>query len=199
MRLEHLEVHLNELFHDLNSPLSSMRLQLGLLREETRNEPQLLRRVEITERQLLRAQHMLEAFASACAVKPGHTPGGETVRRIFERYGIPVTDMSGEAEVAVKSKGFELLLRSLAEGCLELMEEGSREARIAASEQTFVVRVSGHFDQQAAPRAIRLSFVTEDGEPKLALATARVAASAAHGTLLLERDAVVLRLPLGSA
>jgi len=199
MRLEHLEVHLNELFHDLNSPLSSMRLQLGLLREETRNDAQLLRRVEITERQLMRIQHMLEAFAAACASKPGHTRGGETVRRIFERFGIPVTDMSGEAEVAVRSKALDLLIRSLAEGCHELMEDGTREARIAANEETFVVRVAGHFDQQTAARAIRLSFVTEDGEPKLALASARVAASAANGTLLLERDAVVLRLPLGRA
>lgn len=198
MRLEHLEVHLNELFHDLNSPLSSMRLQLGLLREALRNEAQLLRRVETTERQLLRAQAIIDAFGAACALKPGCTPAGEVFRRVLERFEIAFQDDSGDATVGLKPKDVDLIARSLAEGCVRLMERESIVARAAASEQTFALRVSGRFDQGTAARALRLSFVEESGQPGLALATTRVAASAANGTLLLERDALVLRLPLVS-
>jgi len=196
MRIEHLEVHLNELFHDLNSPLSSMRLQLGLLRETLKSEAQLLRRVEITERQLVRSQRIIDAFVSACALKPGRTPAEEVIRRVFERFGIELSGDIGDATVGIKAKGFDLLLRSFAEGCLGLMEKGSISARIAANEETLVLKVAGRFDQNLAARALRLSFVDEQGEPRLALATTRVAASAANGTLLLERDALVLRLPL---
>ena len=196
MRLEHLEAHLNELLHDLNSPLSSMRLQLGLLREELRTNPQLLKRVEVTERQVLRSQSMIEAFARACRVKQGEAPGGEVVRRVFERFGIEVSDDSGDAKVAVAPKTLDLIVRSLAEGCVGLMEDGSRFARVAAKEGTFVIRVDGRFDQKVLARALRLSFTGETGEPRLALAMTRVAASASNGTLLLEPNALVLRLPL---
>jgi len=196
MRLDHLEVHLNELFHDLNSPLSSMRLQLGLLREALRSEAQLLRRVESTERQLVRTQAIIDAFVSACALKPGCTPAGEVFRRVFERFELAMRDESGDVAVGLKPEGLDLIARTLAEGCIKLMEGGSIVARAAANEQTFVLRVSGRFDQATGARALRLSFVDEGGLPGLALATTRVAASAANGTLLLERDALVLRLPL---
>lgn len=196
MRLEHLEAHLNELLHDLNSPLSSMRLQLGLLREELRSEPHLLKRVENTERQLLRAQRIIDAFVSACRVKPGSTPGGEVVRRVFGRFEIPVQDDSGDAAVALKAKALDMLIRAMAEGCLGLMESGSHQAVVAASTGVFVVRVFGSFDQKTMARALRLACVGEDGEPQLALAITRIAASAANGTLLVERNALVLRLPL---
>lgn len=196
MRLEHLDVHLNELLHDLGSPLSSMRLQLGLLRDALRGEAKLLRRVENAEAQLLRSQRIIDAFASACALKTGVGHGNVTFRRVLERFGFELTDESGDAVVGVDEEGLDFLARSIAEGCAALMAPGSVKARITTSKTLFVLRVTGSFDPRVMARALRLSFVADDGSPQLGLAATRIGAAAVNGTLLLDRDALVLRLPL---
>ena len=196
MRLEQFDTYLNELQHDIVSPLNSMRLQLGLLREAVKLDEQLRRRVESAERQLVRAQRMLDVFVAACAVKKGRAPGAATVRRVFGRFGIEVIGDTRDAELPIDGQALAAMILCLGEACVTLMESGTPRAAISTANDMFLLRVEGEFDRATLARALRLSFVGEDGEPGLALATARLAAGAADGTLLLDRDAVVLRLPL---
>jgi hypothetical protein len=196
MRLEQFEAHLNELLHDVSSPLNSMRLQIGLLREEVKGDDRLLKRVDSTERQLLRSQLIIDTFVAACAVKKGRTAVEPVVRRVFDRFGFPMTDASGAVEVGLRESAFSAILRNLATGCLAFMKAEAPRAMVSANTDTLVIRVQGAFDQGTVARALRLSYVGDDGEPLVALAATRLGAAAANGALLLERDALVLRLPL---
>lgn len=199
MRLEQFETYLNELLHDLASPLNSMRLQLGLLRDAVRKDDRLLRRVEGAERQLFRAQKMLDMFVAACAVKRGRSVGGTVVRRVFGRFGIDVIGDTRDATVDLDDQALAMILVSLGEATISFMQSATPLAAISTADGMFLLRVEGEFEQAVVARALRLSFVGEDGEPGLALATARLAAAAADGALLVDRNAFVLRLPLVSA
>jgi hypothetical protein len=196
MRLEQFETYLNELLHDIASPLNSMRLQLGLLRDAVRGDDRLFRRVESAERQLFRAQRMLDVFVAACSVKKGRAVGETVVRRVFGRFGIVVVGDTNDAAVSLDDQGLAIILVSLGEAALALMQAGVPRAAISTADGMFLLRVEGELEQPVVARALRLSFVGDDGEPALALATARLAAAAADGALVVDRNAFVLRLPL---
>ncbi len=194
MRLEHFDAHLNELIHDLASPLNSMRLQLGLLRDALKTEERLTKRVESTERQVVRAQRMMDAFVAACRTKSGRTVAGPVIKKVMARFRLDVIDKSSGAEIGITEKTLVDLITSVAEGCTRLVSPTLSTVVVVGD--SLVLRVEGDFDKQKVARALRLSYVDDDGEPELALATSRLAAAAANGTLLLERDALVIRLPL---
>ncbi len=182
---------IDELVHSLASPLNNVRLQLGLIRQNAAEKDR--ERIDSADREVQRAQEIAVAVAAATTGLEGTCE----VSELFRQIALHWPEYEGPAQkdfvLPVEPSEIRAIVSHFAKGCNSLTTETRVVLQLS---EDLTVRVEGAFEEVEIARALRLTHVDSSGHADLALAIARLMATAAGGTLEYLEGAIVLRLPM---
>jgi signal transduction histidine kinase len=151
--LEFLGTLAGGLVHEIKNPLSTLSINLTLLKEDLEvsqpSEPALVRRVEMLEGEVRRLDAVLEDFLRYAGMRSLDTEPGdlgalvaemvEFVRPGFQRDGVDIVAEIGSVPVEVDAALFKQALLNLLLNAQQALERGGRVAVTARPEPGCVV------------------------------------------------------------